>query len=220
MIGATKIPWGGGFSRRIFSHIISVENLFGAWREFKKNKSKKPHVIVFALNLDNNIFNLRDELVNGHWICSGYKKFSIKDPKPRTIHKATVRDRLLYQAVYRILYPLFDHDFIFDSYSSRRGKGTHAGIKRLNIFLRKLSRNYIKPVYALKCDIQKFFDSIDHEILLNLIREKIDCPKTILLLETIIDSFHKTPKRISKGPAAAKQIKSVDIFISRPSYAY
>lgn len=186
-------PGGGSFNGSIFDHITSVGNLFSAWREFKKGKNKKPDVITFALNLENNIFALRDELISGNWICGGYKKFSIRDPKPRIIHKATVRDRVLYQAVYRVLYPLFDQTFIFDSYSSRKGKGTHAGIKRLNIYLRKLSQNYTKPVFALKCDIKKFFDSIDHLILLSLIRQRLDCLKTMKLLEKIINSFHKTP---------------------------
>lgn len=104
-----------------------------------------------------------------------------------------MRDRVLYQAVYQILYPLFDKTFIFDSYSSRNGKGTHAGIGRLNVCLQKLSANYTKPVYALKCDIRKFFDSIDHEILLTLLRQKIDCPETMELLKKIVGSFHKIP---------------------------
>ena len=118
-------PVGGGFNRSIFSHIISLENLLSAWTEFKKNKNKKLDVINFSLNLENNIFGLRDELIAGNWICGGYEKFSIVDPKLRTIHKATVRDRVLYQAVYRILYPLFDKTFVFDSYSSKNEKGTH-----------------------------------------------------------------------------------------------
>src|SRR3989338_7315779 len=184
---------GGGFDGSIFEHIVSVENLFSAWREFKKGKTKKPDVIEFALNLEDNIFALRYELILGKWICGGYVKFSIKDPKPRIIHKATVRDRVLYQAVYRVLYPIFDKTFIHDVYSSRKEKGTHAGIKRLNVFLRKLSSNYNKPVYALRCDIKKFFDSIDHEVLINLLKHKIDCTETLSLLEKIIDSFHKTP---------------------------
>jgi len=136
---------------------------------------------------------LNDELISRNWICGGYKEFSIRDPKPRTIHKATVRDRVMYQAVYRVLYPIFDSTFIFDSYSSRKDKGTHAGIKRLNMFLRKLSRNYSLPVYALKCDIKKFFDSIDHKVLLALLKQRIVCPETLNLLDKIIDSFHKTP---------------------------
>lgn len=186
---------GGGFGRSIFEHIVSVENLFVAWRVFKKGKNNKPDVINFLLNLENNIFQLREELLNGKWICGGYKKFVVKDPKLRTIHKATVRDRILYQAVYQILYPIFDKTFIFDSYSSRVGKGTHAGIKRLNICLRKLSRNYTKPVYALKCDIKKFFDSIDHKILLDFLKEKVNCPETLELLKKIICSFNKIPDR-------------------------
>ena len=107
----------------------------------------------FSLGLENNIFKLRQKLVQEEWESDGYKTFSIQDPKPRTIHKASVRDRILYHAVYRILYPIFDCTFIHDSYSSRKDKGTHAGIKRLNIWVRKLSRNYTYPTYALKCDI-------------------------------------------------------------------
>ncbi|MFH1473230.1 MAG: reverse transcriptase/maturase family protein [bacterium] len=185
-------PWGGGLSRRIFGHIISLENLFLAWEEFKKGKQNKRDVILFSLNLENNIFALRKKLILGRWMSDGYTVFSIQDPKPRKIHKATVQDRILYHAVYRVLYSLFDSTFIHDSYSSRKGKGTHAGIERLNIWVRKLSRNYTHPIYALKCDIRKFFDSIDHEILLARIKQGTDCPQTIELLARIIDSFHKT----------------------------
>ena len=132
-------------------------------------------------------------MISTNWICGGAEELYITDSKPRTIHKATVRDRVMYQAVYRVLYPIFDSTFIFDSYSSRKDKGTHAGIKRLNMFLRKLSRNYSLPVYALKCDIKKFFDSIDHKVLFALIKERIVCKETLNLLDKIIDSFHKTP---------------------------
>ena len=118
--GATKISRAGGFNRSIFEHIVSIENLFSAWKKFKRGKTKKRDVIEFALNLEDNIFALRGELILGKWICGGYVKFSIKDPKSRIIHKATVRDRVLYQAIYRVLYPIFDKTFIFDVYSSRK----------------------------------------------------------------------------------------------------
>ena len=166
--------------------------MFAAWREFKKDKARKPDVAEFSLNLENNIFELRDKLVSHDWQCGGYEEFSINDPKPRKIHKALVIDRVLYQAVYQVLYSIFDQGFIFDSYSSRKGKGVHAAIKRLEIFLIKISRNYTKPVYALKCDIKKFFDCVDHEILMNLIKEKVDCPEILDLVSKIINSFHKT----------------------------
>jgi hypothetical protein len=83
----------------------------------------------------------------------------------------------------------FDKAFIFDSYSSRKGKGTHRAVKRLQKFAWGLSRNNTKPVWVLKCDIKKFFDSVDHNILLALIRKKIECKKTVKLIENIICSF-------------------------------
>ncbi len=94
------------------------------------------------------------------------------DPKRRHIHKAQVRDRVVHQAVFRQLYKIFDPSFIFDSYACRFNKGTHAGLKRLEIFLRKETQNYTRNVWVLKCDIAKFFDSIDHEILENILFEK------------------------------------------------
>jgi len=115
----------------------------------------------------------------------------INDPKPRHIHKAAVRDRVLYHAIYQVVYPIFDRTFIFDSYSSRVGKGTHAGVERLNLFARKLSQNYHKTIYALKCDIRKFFGSIDHRILEEFLKEQIDDTEALNLFHKIIDSFHK-----------------------------
>lgn len=135
-------------------------------------------------------------MLNGTWASEGYRRLTISDPKPRIIHKATVKDRVLYQAIYQILYPIFEEIFIFDSYSSRVGKGTHAGIRRLRVFLRKLSQNYTKSVYILKCDIRKFFDSIDHTLLKSFLKRDIDCGKTLNLLFLVIDSFHKV---VGKG---------------------
>lgn len=119
--------------------------------------------------------------------------FSINDPKPRRIHKATVRDRLLHHALFRVLYPIFDPTFIFDSYSCRLGKGTHRAVTRLKCFLRSASCNNSRPVWALKCDIKRFFDSINHDILTMLIRQKVSDVDTLWLIGRILDSFCKTP---------------------------
>lgn len=162
-----------------------------AWREFSKGKKDKRDVLNFSLNLEDNIFELQDQLLKNEWRAEEYVSFMINDPKLRKIHKASVRDRVLYHAVYRIIYSIFDETFIFDSYSSRVGKGTHAGVERLGTFARKLSQNYKKTIYALKCDVRKFFDSIDHEILKELLREQINDVDTNNLLEKIISSFHK-----------------------------
>jgi len=97
----------------------------------------------------------------------------------------------LHHAIFRILYPLFDKSFIFDSYSSRFDKGTHIAVKRLNIFARKVSRNNTKTGWFLKCDVKKFFDSINQDILISLIKNKINDQDALWLIASIIKSFSK-----------------------------
>ena len=97
----------------VFNDIISVENLLAAWREFLRGKRKRRDVAKFSLNLMDNILVLHRELRGKTYRHGGYHAFKINDPKPRDIHKASVRDRLLHHAIYRILYPYFDRKFIF-----------------------------------------------------------------------------------------------------------
>ncbi|TAK57617.1 hypothetical protein EPO17_01545, partial [Patescibacteria group bacterium] len=178
-----------------FCDVISVENLFIAWRVFSKGKRSKRDVTLFELNLEDNLFSLHRRLVSGEWRPEPYKVFFVQDPKLRRIHKATVADRVLYQAVYQALYPIFDKHFIHDSYASRNFKGTHRGVVRFEIFARKVTENYRRPAFVLKCDIRKFFDSIDHVVLSQLIGQKISDVKFLALLNKIIGSFETTPGR-------------------------
>jgi len=190
---------GGGIRckvfHNIFGEIIALENLFLAWDEFKKGKTRKKDVQKFEYNLEDNIFKLHHELKNQTYSHFNYTSFNICDPKLRKIHKACVRDRVLHHAVFRVLYSIFDKIFIFDSYSCRINKGTHRAVNRLKKFARKVSKNNTKTCYILKCDIKKFFDSIDHNILLSLIEKKIKDKNTLWLIDKIIKSFSKSPKR-------------------------
>lgn len=160
-----------------------------AWREFSRGKRSKQDTARFELCLEDNIFALNQELSSGNWMPDPYEMFLVNDPKLRRIHKASVRDRVLYQAVFRVLYKIFDPGFIFHSYSSRDNKGTHAGVVAFEGYLRKTSANYTRSAHVVKCDIRKFFDSIDHDILYRLIKEKIKDEKLLLLLRKIVDSF-------------------------------
>ncbi|KPJ54867.1 hypothetical protein AMJ47_02225 [Parcubacteria bacterium DG_72] len=172
-----------------YEKIISPQNLFLAWNEFKKEKMSKKDVQNFNLFLEDNIFNLYHQLINKTYRHSNYTSFYIKDPKLRHIHKACVKDRVLHHAIFRILYPIFDKSFIFDSYSCRINKGTHRAVNRLSYFARKASKNNTKTIYILKLDIRRFFDSMDHNILLFLIKKKIKDKDAIWLIEKIIKSF-------------------------------
>ncbi|MGD0977279.1 MAG: reverse transcriptase/maturase family protein [Minisyncoccia bacterium] len=167
-----------------------MENLFLSWKEFKKGKTKKSDVQQFEFDLEDNLFQLNSELTSKTYCHSDYTSFYITDPKLRHIHKACVRDRVLHHAIFRVLYPIFDRSFIFDSYSCRLGKGTHRAIKRLKQFYQKASQNNIRNIFALKCDVRKFFDSVGHDILLEIVRRKVADEKTIWLLKLIVGSYH------------------------------
>jgi retron-type reverse transcriptase len=172
--------------------IASLENLLLAWEEFLVGKKSKPDVQDFKLHLMEEIISLRNDIVNDTYRHGGYKAFNISDPKPRNIHKAIVRDRLLHHAIYRVLYPFFDKTFIADSYSCRIGKGTHKAIEQFDRYCRKVGRNNTRTVWVLKCDIRKFFASIDHAILINILEKYIPDPGIMDLLREIIESFSST----------------------------
>ena len=177
-----------------YQNIISVKNLYDAWREFLPGKKNKKDVAEFTLNLSHNISELHYDLENKTYTHGGYTAFSINDPKPRNIHKAIVRDRLFHHAVYKILYPYFDRLFIYDSYSCRNFKGTHKALNRFRDFGRKVSKNNTKTCWILKCDIRRFFASINHGILTKFLKEYIQDENIIWLLERVISSFNTKDK--------------------------
>lgn len=145
----------------------------------------------FEFHLEENLFKLHEDLRANVYIHDPYEAFYVCDPKRRHIHKASVRDRVTHQALFRALYPIFDKHFIHDSYSSREGKGTHKGVSRLTNAIRKVSENWKKPSFVLKCDIRKFFDSIDHTILRELIVRKIKDEDILWLIDLVFASFAK-----------------------------
>ena len=181
-----------------YQYIISIENLLLAWKEFLKGKRNRKDVLDFERNLMTNIIELHNDLSHKTYKHSDYYAFNISDPKPRNIHKASVRDRLLHHAIYRILYPYFDKKFIYDSYSCRVDKGTHKAMYRFESFIRKVSRNNTKTCWVLKCDIKKFFANIDHDILKEILSKTVFDINTLWLLEQVIDSFYTNP-HISHG---------------------
>jgi RNA-directed DNA polymerase len=135
------------------------------------------------------ILELRRDLLNRTYRHGPYHQFRINDPKPREISKASVRDRLLHHAVYRVLYPFFARRFIADSFSCQEGKGTHKALNRFRSFAYRVSRNHTRTCWVLKCDIRKFFASIDQDILLDILASSGIDPDTLWLLNRIISSF-------------------------------
>ncbi len=154
-------------------------------------------VLDFGRNLMTNIITLHNELAAKAYKHSNYHAFNISDPKPRNIHKASVRDRLLHHALYRELYPFFDRTFIADSYSCRKYKGTHKAMERFRAFSCKVSRNNTRTVWVLKCDIRKFFASVDQGVLIEIVKGYVPDADIVALISDIVGSFHST--REGKG---------------------
>ena len=175
---------------------------------------------AYACNLEENLFGLREELRSGTYLHSGYTQFYITDPKLRHIHKPAVKDRVLHHALVALLDPIFERLFIFDSYSSRRGKGTHLAIARLRELCWKESQHNTRTVWALKCDVRKFFDSVDHGILLSILGKRVR-GEVFSVLEQVVRSFEIRPgKGIPLGNLTSQLFSNVyldrlDQFVKR-----
>ena len=181
--------------RDLFERIISPENLFAAWETFKKDKRNKPDVMEFERHLEKSIFQLHSDLKNRTYRHGPYYGFYIHDPKQRHIHKAEVRDRVLHHAIFSVLNPIFEETFITASFSCRVGFGTHKGVDFLERKARSVRRNGTADCFVLKCDIRKFFDSVNHAILLGIMKKRIKDEDTIWLLKEIVESYPAAPVR-------------------------
>lgn len=177
----------------LFDQIITFENLLSAVNKAAKGKRENPSVILFFYKLEENLLKLIMELTNQTYIPGKYTTFRIYDPKPRMISAAPFRDRVVHHALLNIIGPLLERSFVFDSYANRIGKGTHKAIRRYQYFSNKYD-------YVLKCDIKKYFPSIDHEVLKSLVERKITCNETFWLIKTIIDHSNFQDEQIDYFP--------------------
>jgi RNA-directed DNA polymerase len=167
----------------LFEQVTSYENLYTAFRLARRGCGNTPQVCRFFFHLERELLRLQDELQSSSYRPGVYHYFTIQDPKERVIAVAPVRDRVVHHAIVRVLTPIYERVFIFDSYATRPGKGTHAAIRRAQSFLRRWQ-------FYLKTDIAKYFDSVDHDILLTLLRCKL---KDRLLLELLERIIRNTP---------------------------
>lgn len=184
----------------LYPEIISLKNLVLAWEKAREGKTKKDYVIEFESNLQNNLFELHEELKKQTYKPETLINFIVKDPKTRKISKSAFRDRIIHHAICNIITPLFDRTFIYDSCANRKGKGNLFALKRLDSFVRKVSRNgkingwfnknQIKG-YCLKADIKHYFEEINLNILVEIIKRKITDEKVICLIKKILENSAK-----------------------------
>lgn len=188
----------GGYMAKTFSglwkDVISFDSLFYAYKKARKGKRKAGAVMAFEADLEGNLIDLHNKLIWGQYRVSGYKVFSVLEPKLRKITAlSSFADRVLQHSIVSAIEPIWESRFISDSYACRIGKGTHAGVDRVQSMLRECAAKH-GAVYALKADISKYFASIDHGILKRLLRKRIADAPLLAVLDRIIDSYSEHEK--------------------------
>ena len=169
----------------LYEEVCSFENLHSAYLKARRGKGYRDYVLEFNYRLEENLLELRRNLLEQTYRHGPYREFIVCDAKKRHIKAAPFRDRVVHHALCRIIEPIFDRSFIYDSYACRRNKGTHLALKKLQVFLKKK-----ESFYCLQGDISKYFDSINHDTLFNLIKRKIKDKRVLWLIKEIIDSSY------------------------------
>jgi len=167
--------------KNLWPQVISFENLLLAFRKAAKGKRSKSGVSTFEYELERHLFELQAELRAGRYQPGSYVNFYIHDPKRRLISAAPFRDRVVHHALTNIIAPIYERKFIFDSYANRKGKGSHRALDRCTSYLQRFE-------YVLPLDVRQYFPSIDHIILLDILRETIADEQVIALCAQILDS--------------------------------
>lgn len=163
----------------LFDRLTSFSNLLLAAERAQRGKRFRPNVAAFWLNRERELIGLQEALRARTYRPGPYRTFILHEKKPRLISAAPFRDRVVHHALCNVIEPIFDRGFLFDSYACRKGKGTHAAVERASAYARRFR-------YVLKCDIEKYFPSIDHEILMEQVERRISDAGVLWLVRTII----------------------------------
>ena len=169
-----------------YSEIYNLSNLLLAWRKARKGKTKKIYVREFEKDVIGNLLLLHEELKNKTYFPNKLKIFILRDPKTRTISKSAFRDRIMHHAIVNILEPIFDKTFIYDSCANRKNKGNLFALKRFEKYQMKATNNLKSESFCLKADIKHYFQEVDRDILIKILRRKIKEDNLISLIEKIL----------------------------------
>ena len=165
----------------LWPQIVSWDNLFAAYHKCRRGKRYEPEAARFDFDWERQLLVLQQELLTGTYQPAAYRNFYIHEPKRRKISAAPFRDRVVHHSLVRVLEPIYERRFIFDSYACRIGKGTHAAIDRAQGYLRRHK-------FLLKTDIVKFFPNVDHEVHRRIIAKSVRDDRTMALVDLILAS--------------------------------
>lgn len=172
----------------IFSRIFDYNNLYSAFIAARRNKRYRSDILKFSYKLEENLKNIQYDLIYKTYQPGAYRTFYVYDPKTRLIMAAPLKDRIIHHALCNVIEPIFDKTFIDTSYACRLGRGVDAGVEKAALYIKIIQRKYHGKAYCLKCDISKYFQSIDKGVLRKLLFKKIKCRETRWLLNKILNS--------------------------------
>ncbi len=178
--------------KNLYQELCSEENIALAFKKAQKRKSRKLYVIEFKNNLDKNLKLLRLELLSEIYSPRPLRTFIIREPKTRKIKKSYFKDRIVHHAICNILEPIFEKRFIYDSFANRKGKGNLNAVKRFDKFKQKVSKNNTRNCYVFKADIKHYFDEVNHNTLINILRGKIKDERLISLISKVLKNHSDT----------------------------
>ena len=172
-----------------FEKVWNFENLYRAYRKARRGKRWKGAAAKFEVNLLEALHLLSVQLRAKTYRLSPYNTFKVYEPKERIVMSNSYKDKVVQHALCdNVLGPRVLPSFIKDNYASQEGKGTHFGLDRLEEFMRRFYRKKCVDGWVLKGDIRKYFYSIRHDVLKELVRKYVDDPECLWLLDMIIDS--------------------------------
>ncbi len=172
----------------------SLTDIWAAWWAFRAGKKTSRDIVQFEANLELHLLQLCADLHNNRYVHATYNHRIINEKKRRDIAVAQVRDRVVHRLLYDYMVPLIDKSFDPDVWSCRSGRGLHKCLDRCLTLA-----NRYKSAYVWRADISKFFDNIDHDILMNSLQGKIHDPVAIQLFNEVIASYHTTTSPRRRG---------------------
>ncbi|MEK6809147.1 MAG: reverse transcriptase domain-containing protein [Nanoarchaeota archaeon] len=179
--------------RDLWQELCALKNLELAFKKARKGKPTKLDVVEFEHNLKDNLLRLRIELLFHSYKPRALETFILRDPKTRKISKSDFRDRIVHHALCNIIEPMFEKQFIYDSYANRKRKGTLKAIQRFEHFIKKGSKQHSRKCFILKADVKKYFENVDQDILVSILKRKIKDQKILWLIKIILSNYHALP---------------------------
>lgn len=186
----------------LFDGMTAFAHLAAAFKKARKGCGATAETCRFFFHLEKELLALQEALREERYRPAAYRFFKIHDPKTRTIAEAPFRDRVVHHAVVGAIEPVFERRFIFDSYATRTGKGTHEALRRARRFMKGRK-------WYLKTDIEKYFDSVDHDILMALLKRVLKDRRLLALVEKIVRNAPESGKGFPIGNLTSQFLANV-----------